>query len=402
MATAPAIEQDIYVGQDFYVPAFRVRIRGRELLRAEFDVLNVTYTDTAEKDQMDSFDLTVNNWDPDINGPGHGGFKYSDSDVFDPWQDVELFMGYYKSGTDQLRQMLVGEIVRMTPSFSSSGSSTLNIHCVNLLQRFRTTQVVKDYFQKKDSWIARDLVQGIAKDIRQKVPGLDLKVDDEEIGRNLKNEKEVKHLTVQRQYAINFLFERARAIGYDLWLEEASVGDRRVVTLHYAPSKYITRPTYVLEWGKSLVSFAPSFATGNQPDEVILRYWNPDQKRNFEGRAVRADLLKEGVLDPTEDFQVKQSPLAKKTEIVTDRPVQSDDEAKQAAKDYLRVLAQGLVEGKGKTVGLPELRAGRKVRVRGLGRYSGLYAVTSTTHSIGDGGYTTDFSARMEKPETQP
>lgn len=399
MSPAAAIEQDIYVGQDFYAPAFRVRIRGRELLEAEYDVLNVTYTDTDQKNEMDSFDLTVNNWDPDGKGPGLGWFKYSDRDTFDPWQDVELFLGYYRNGADELRRMLVGEIVRMTPSFPASGSSTMTVHCVNLLQRFRTTQVVKDYFQKKDSWIARDLVDGIAKDIRQKIPGLDLRVDDEEIGRNLAHEQEIKHLAVQRQYAVNFLYERSRAIGYDIWLEESAEADRRVVTFHFAPGKDLVKPTYVLEWGKSLVSFQPSFATGNQPDEVILRYWNPDKKQKFEAKATRADLLKEGVLDPTDDFKVKQGPLAKKTEIVTDRPVQSDAEAKQAAKDYLRVLAQGLVEGKGKTIGLPDLRAGRKVRIRGLGRYSGLYAVTSTTHSIGDSGYTTDFSARMEQAD---
>jgi hypothetical protein len=146
MPTAPTIEQDIYVGQDFYVPAYRVKVRGKELMQVENDVLSVTYTDTDNKDskkekEMDSFDLTVNNWDPDGKGQGMGWFKYSDTDVFNPWQDVELFLGYYREGNDELARMLVGEIVRMTPNFPASGASTLTVHCVNLLQRFRTTQV---------------------------------------------------------------------------------------------------------------------------------------------------------------------------------------------------------------------------------------------------------------------
>src|SRR6266852_2006638 len=145
MAGAATIEQDIYIGQDFYVPAFRVRVRGKELLQAEYDVLSVTYQDSDK--EMDSFDLTVNNWDPDGKGPGLGWFKYSDTDVFDPWQDVELSMGYYRSGNDELQSMLVGEIVRMTPNFPESGASTMTVHCVNLLQRFRTVQITKDYFQ---------------------------------------------------------------------------------------------------------------------------------------------------------------------------------------------------------------------------------------------------------------
>jgi hypothetical protein len=36
------------------------------------------------------------------------------------------------------------------------------------------------------------------------------------------------------------------------------------------------------------------------------------------------------------------------------------------------------------------------VEIKGLGRFDGTYLVTATTHTIGDGGYTTDFSARME------
>ena len=52
-------------GQDgFYVPRFEVRIEGvglpRDVLR---DVVQVTYQDDIK--EIDSFDLTVNNWDAD-------------------------------------------------------------------------------------------------------------------------------------------------------------------------------------------------------------------------------------------------------------------------------------------------------------------------------------------------
>ena len=222
-------------------------------------------------------------------------------------------------------------------------------------------------------------------------------MDDFEISLNLANEQPIEHLNLHQQYAVNFLFNRSREIGYDIWLEENTTGSRREVIFHYAPSKYTLKPTYVLEWGKSLINFQPSFATGNQPDQVIVRYWNPKTKQKFEGTATRADLAQDGVIDPTADFGVKQGPLSKKTDLVTNLVVQSDDEAKTAATRRLRILAQGLIEGKGKTVGLPDLRSGNKIRIVGLGRYDGLYHVTGTTHSMGDGGYTTEFSARMEK-----
>jgi uncharacterized protein len=396
---ATALQVEPWVGQDFYVPYFEILIRGRsepELIR---DILSVNFTDSLK--EIDSFEIIVNNWDPNgRNGSDNrrGWFKYSDGDKFDPWQDVELWMGYYVRGTKQRRCMLIGEIVRMTPNFPQSGSSTLTVHCVGLLHRFRTAQIDKNYTRKKDSWIARELVREIAGQVRAKIPGLTLKVDDAEIDKNLKNETEIEHLTIKQEYAINFLHRRSREIGYEFTMEERETGaSNREVTFHYRPPNAVTRTVYRLEWGKSLLSFQPSFSTAEQVTEVYVRSWDPQTKKTFEGRARRADLLRDGVLDPTEDFKVRQGPLAERIEIVTDEIVQSQEEATQRARQRLRSIAQGLIEGRGKTIGLPDLRAGCKVEIAGIGRYDGNYVVTGTTHSISDSGYTTDFNARKEK-----
>lgn len=254
------------------------------------------------------------------------------------------------------------------------------------------------------TYIARDLVQLIASDIRKTVPSLDLEVDSQEISQNLSKENPIEHLNIHQQYAVNWLFDRSRDIGYDIWLEvdtSSPSSSRRSVIFHYAPSKYILKPTYILAWGKSLMSFQPSFAAANLPDKVMVQYWNPQKEKRFQGVATRADVSQDGVIDPTADFGVQQGPLAKKTDIVTNVVVQSDDEAKTAAVRRFRILAQNLIEGHGKTVGLPDLRSGNKIQIAGLGRYSGLYHIKTTTHTIGDGGYTTEFTARMEKDPTQ-
>jgi phage protein D len=58
-----------------------------------------------------------------------------------------------------------------------------------------------------------------------------------------------------------------------------------------------------------------------------------------------------------------------------------------------------MVKASGTTVGLPDLRAGQRVLISGIGsRLSGIYFVTDTTHTIGDSGYTTRFNARREDP----
>ncbi len=130
---------------------------------------------------------------------------------------------------------------------------------------------------------------------------------------------------------------------------------------------------------------------------MIVRCWNAQLKKKFEGSATLADLSAEGVIDPVADMKANAGPAANRTEIITDEIVQSDAEATQLAKSRLRVIAQSLISGKGRTIGLPDLRQGTKLQIKGLGRFNGFYLVEQTTHSMGDGGYTTDFTARMEK-----
>jgi phage protein D len=120
----------------------------------------------------------------------------------------------------------------------------------------------------------------------------------------------------------------------------------------------VRRVTYELEWGKSLSSF-----------------------RNNDQREV------------AQEVQGRQ-------EVITDRPVRNQAAAKEMAKEILCNFRGDLVRGSGSTVGLPDLRAGNRIVIRGLGaRFSGSYFVTSSTHTIGPSGYKTNFESRREGPE---
>ncbi len=401
-AAVPA-SVNIYESQDFYVPSFKVLIKDQDL-HVENDILNVAYTDSLT--DVDSFQLTVNNWDPGstaskAKAARQGSFKYSDADTFTPWQDIEVWMGYYRNGADERRLMLTGEITTIAPNFPGTGAPTMAVSGLNVLHRFRIKQDTLPFLNKQDTQIAKTLVEGIDKDIRGKIQKMRLVMDDKEVAKNLENEDKVPYLEMHNDYPINFLLQRSRAIGYEISIEEkkrTSPSDPRISIFHYRKTSEVVRPTYIVEWGKSLLSFQPTLQTANQVQEVTVRGWDPQGKTKIEQTATRADLAKEknGVIQPS-DLNVKETSLAQKLEIVVDHPISNKDEAKQLALKTLRNLAQGLVVAKGKTFGLPELRAGTKIEVRELGkRFSGTYLVTSTTHSIGDSGYTTDFSARME------
>lgn len=62
--------------------------------------------------------------------------------------------------------------------------------------------------------------------------------------------------------------------------------------------------------------------------------------------------------------------------------------------------ARHKVTASGSTIGLPDLRAGVYLRIDGVGsRFNGSYFVTSTTHSIASGGYTTRFVGQRPDEE---
>jgi hypothetical protein len=70
-------------------------------------------------------------------------------------------------------------------------------------------------------------------------------------------------------------------------------------------------------------------------------------------------------------------------------------EAEELARAYLKRSEYALLQGSGSVVGDPALKAKTLVEIAGVGtRYSGTYYVTKVAHSIGDGGYTSEFECQ--------
>ena len=358
----------IYEGQDFYVPAFELRLGGRppgqEVVR---DILSVSYKDSVQ--DIDSFEISINNWDAATRA-----FKYSDQKLFDPGQTVELRMGYLNA----LRPMLKGEITSLRPSFPAGGGSTLAVSGLNVLHKFRTQQESHTYVQKTDSEIAAEI-------------GNRLKVRIDPAQRS--DEPRFNYLIQDNQYDIIFLMERARRIGYDLVVSE----DKGQTVLVFKPSTTVHNPTYRLTYGKSLIEFQPELTTANQVSKVTVRGWDNVQKKKIEYTATRQEIATKGV-GPRGGQDAIEKSVQQKVEVVATKPVESDTEARKLAIEILEGIAKDMVKGTGSVPGLPDIRAGTVLEIDGLGdRFSGRYFVVSTTHAIGDSGYTTQFECRREE-----
>jgi uncharacterized protein len=76
---------EIYRNRDLYVPAFDIKIDGESLPNyASKDVIDVRYSDSI--DRIDSFEITVNNWDAK-----RQDFKYTGSTKGTPTESDRLF-----------------------------------------------------------------------------------------------------------------------------------------------------------------------------------------------------------------------------------------------------------------------------------------------------------------------
>jgi phage protein D len=367
--TAPAIP--IYQGQEFYVPAFEVKLKGqpvgRDVIR---DIISVSYKDNLL--EIDSFEITINNWDAETRG-----FKYSDDRLFDPGGKIELSMGY----RNDMRLMLTGEITSLRPSFPASGGGTLAVSGLNQLHRFRTSQVSDTYLNKTDSEIAEI--------IGTRLTGVVVK------GAHLNTEPRIPYLLQDNQYDIVFLMERARRVGYELVVVEPQNGGKTII--NFAPSTNVRRLSYRLTYGKSLIEFQPELTTANQVSKVTVRGWDATKKEKIEKTVTRAELATKGVGSDGGQEAIDQQ-IEQKEEVVTDRPVQTPEEAAKLAKEILEGIAKDMVKGTGSVPGLPDIRAGTVLLIDGLGkRFSGRYFVMGTTHTIGDSGYTTQFECRREE-----
>lgn len=388
------------LGSDFYVPQFEVRLKSKELndpvLR---DIVSVTYKDSL--DDLDSVEMVLNNWDADKRE-----LKYSDGQLFEPGGQVELFMGYAdRAGT---KPMLRAEVVAMRPTFPAGGQPTIAITALNVLHKLRGKQESHVYRNMGDS--------GIAKEIEKRLKAR-FKISVETDQTAAANEERYGYILQKGQYDIVFLLQRARVAGYDIYSKAASKktdADTAFDTIVFAPSEGSRRLAYELDYGlgphtgrspgqasappsPSLIQFTPTLDTSAQVGSVTVRGFDPVRKEKITGSAKRQD-LKSQALTPSGGRDRIGKTFEAREEIVNDRAIQSKPEANQLAARTLERISKGMLKASGLTIGLPDLRAGIAVIVTGVGtRFSGRYFVTSTTHTIGDGGYTTSFECRREE-----
>lgn len=397
----------------FYVPQFEVRIAGAGLPQDVMrDVMQVTYKDSLE--ELDSFEITVNNWD----ATGKR-FKYIGSEtaeelessaaenrfrLFEPCdKEVRLQMGYL----GRMELMLTGTFTTMTPTFSDSGPPTLSVRALNALHCFRRKRENKNFEDKNESQIAEEIGE---------LAGCGSHSGPLPIcaSRGALANDERLPLTVQNnEYQIDFLWRLARRKGYILAMREAITRDGEDEPiqprhLYFGPSSRQSScnregadqgevpppPMYRLDWGRSLIDFNPRLTTANQFKSVTVRGWNRQTQKPI---SETVDFTDKELREMNCDLHRLIVQCDPREELVVDNPVFTVRDARQRARALLLDQHKQMVTASARTIGTPGLRAGAKVRIENLGaRLSGIYTVKSSEHRLDDSGYITKLELYRE------
>lgn len=402
--------------QGFLVPRFEIRIDGVTLAPPVVrDVLEVSYRDNIE--QIDGFELVVGNWDSARNRfkyMGSEGDRASEEDpllrelerLFEPCQkQVVLKLGY----GGELTEMMSGTFTSMEPTFSSSGPHTLAVRALNALHRLRRKKYDDNWPRRgqtsvRDSDIAKSF-EGLTDPQWTRNTGEDprripMPIEIDRAARS--QEPELVFVGQKDEYDIDFLWRRARLRSYVVEVRKPPNPWRPEITsdfLYFGPSNNQRGPVdYALAWGKGLIDLKVTLTTATQVRKVTVKGWDRNAQRPIEGSASRDD-PQVRALNPRLGEIVSQ--CDPREERVVTRPVATQHEAETMARDLLTANAKDLVKVQGTTIGLPNLRAGSRLQLSGIGgRLSGLYFVTESTHTLNQSGYLTKFTARREDPDT--
>ena len=306
--------------------------------------------------------------------------------------------------------MVAGPITDMRFSFSAGEGSRLTLTGADDLYPLKNKSPEKVTFQRKSEQ------QMIEDALRRAHYPLPLSQPEVPWPAFFSDESRGLSETIQEgQSYLEFLQKLAKRLDCEVYLEFADLADpASALELHFDPARSRVPPNttvrdiYVLERGRNLVEFSPTFKVFDQFTSVTVkgRHRQRSRPQRVESTAQASILADElhrdaGRGDPPlvsgpevrqryfgATFGDNENQLPNQSNLDEERgQVMADAELRAKAREFLTITAT--------TVGLPHLRPGRYVEIRGLRPpFDGFYYVERSVAQVGEGGFTTQITAR--------
>lgn len=301
--------------------------------------------------------------------------KWVDSDKLTPGRAIRITARASEKKSEE-KPVFEGEIVEIESEFGSS-SHQLIVRAFDRLHRLTRGRHVRSFRNVTDA----DVVKRLAAEARLET--------DVTATRRVH-----RHLFQNNQTNLEFLRERAKALGFLLYVSGKK--------LCFKPPSDHKEREIELHWGGNLHEFHARMTTIGQVNKVVVRGWDPQSRREITGQSDKGESArkigekKQGGAMAKEAFQIQAEHL------VANQPVRSQAEADHIAKAVADRQAERFIEADGECRGNPRVVAGATVKLFGLGeRFSGSYFVTAATHHYSaERDYNTHFHISGQTPAT--
>lgn len=338
------------------VPSFRLLLNGSEFTDDfKIAVEGVTFEDEINLPSMFTIKFNIVDFE-------NGTWRGIDLKTFKPGDEIKVFMGM-----DNTIEMMTGEITSLDLTFWDY--SFMEIRGYDRLHRLRFGTSRRSFKDMKDS----DIATSIASEI-----GLSPQVDD--------TGTVYPYIFQNNQTNYEFLLERAGRIGCEI------LADNKMFV--FRKSQEDKSPELTLQYGIDLQSFSLQLKTLTEGSEVEFRGWDIKNKKEITAKAESGSETTK-MAGNESGYELSRKAYGKSSVSVLDEAVVDSIDADTLAKARYNIILKEFITGEGKCSGNPDIRAGKTIEIKGIGdRFSGIYYVTSTTHSINDSGYTTTFKIR--------
>jgi len=343
------------------VPAYDVLLNGQALTAAEkAHVTRVTIDESLDAARQATFEFfeplertQQPTWLDDLNRFALGS-------------ELEIKMGY----AGALETLMFGDITRLEPSFAKS---QFRLKVTGYDRRYRLQRGRKQpvsFLKQKASDVAAQIAQSV---------GLTAETTDSQSTHD--------YLMQANKTDWEFLSELARSIKYEVQVEGKK--------LIFRPAANNESAVLTLSMAADLLDFNPCLAAAGQVTEVIVRGWDPKEKKAVIGRAGLGQ--EEAPMGGQRSGgALIESAFGAAEDQWNSPPVTSQAEADQRALALFNERLLSLVTGTGSCFGRTDLRPGIVITIEGVIQpFDGQYYVTKAAHTYSQqGGYRTTFSVK--------
>lgn len=346
--------EEKYAG--FMGPSVKVEANGQELGQLGAAISSVRVLTSVAND-TDTVTITI----PNAYNEVDHDFDFLDKLSIGATLDVSL--GY----VDKLLPVFSGYITAIAFNFPNEGAPEIVVTGMDAAFKLMRSQETKMWTNRKVSDVVKEIAGGYG------------------LSTNHVQATSETHKLIAKRHENDYVFIQnlATKLNYEFFIVGKSM---------YFRKKFANKsPVLTLTYMTNIFEFQLEHNLSEQVSSVEVRSWDPDSKKAVVGTA--STINKSG--GGTKTGITLLSSIGGTYKEVIYANAASESDAKGMAEAILNERALKLVSGEGECAGLPEIRAGRFIKMKGLGaKLDDSYYIVRAMHLYDHNGYRTQFQVQ--------